>query len=45
VAAACYEVGAAWEAGREPLKAVPFYQKACTGGHAPSCDRVKKLGQ
>jgi TPR repeat protein len=45
VAAACHDVAAAWEAGREPLKALSFYEKACAGGHAPSCDRAKKLQQ
>jgi TPR repeat protein len=43
VAVACHEVGQAWELGREPLKALPYYQKACTAGHAPACERVKKL--
>jgi hypothetical protein len=45
VAAACHDVAAAWEGGRQPLKALPFYEKACAGGHAPSCDRAKKLQQ
>jgi TPR repeat protein len=45
VAAACYEVAVAWEAGRELMKAVPFYEKACAGGHAPACARMKKLQQ
>jgi hypothetical protein len=36
-------VAVAWEAGRELMKAVPFYQKACAAGYAPSCERTKKL--
>jgi len=27
------------------MKAVPFYEKACAGGYAPSCERTKKLQQ
>ena len=42
-APACHEVGAAWEAGHDPKKALGFYQKACAGGQAASCERVKKL--
>ena len=45
VAAACHEVAVAWEASRELMKAVPFYQKACAGGYAPACERTKKLDQ
>ena len=43
VAAACHEVAQAWETGREPMKALPFYQKACAGGVAPACERAKRL--
>jgi hypothetical protein len=45
VAAACHEVGLAWEAARDPMKALPFYQKACAGGHKPACTRVRRLEQ
>jgi TPR repeat protein len=38
-------VAVAWEAGRDPLKALPFYEKACAGGIAPACERAKKLKQ
>jgi TPR repeat protein len=43
VAAACHEVALAWDAGREPMKALPFYQKACAGGVAAACQRAKRL--
>jgi TPR repeat protein len=43
VAAACHEVAAAWEGGREPLKALPFYEKACAAGYTQACERAKKL--
>jgi TPR repeat protein len=45
VAEACCEVGQAWEAARNPMKALPLYEKACAGGHKPSCTRVRRLGQ
>ena len=45
VAPACNDVAAAWEAGREPLKALPFYEKACAGGYTQACERAKKLRQ
>ena len=43
VPAACHEVAQAWDTGHEPMKALPFYQKACTGGVAAACDRAKKI--
>jgi hypothetical protein len=36
-------VAQAWDAGREPMKALPYYQKACGGGIAAACERAKKL--
>jgi TPR repeat protein len=44
-AAACHDVAVAWEAGRDPSKALPFYEKACAGGVAAACDRARKLKQ
>jgi TPR repeat protein len=43
VGAACYEVGVAWEAARNPAKALSFYQRGCSGGDANSCAKVRKL--
>jgi TPR repeat protein len=45
VAPACHEVGLAWETARDPMKALPYYQKACNGGHKPACTRVRRLQQ
>jgi TPR repeat protein len=45
VAAGCYEVAIAWEGARDPLKALPYYQKACSGGHKAACTRVRRLQQ
>jgi hypothetical protein len=35
----------AWEAARNPMKALPFYQKACAAEFNPSCARVRRLEQ
>jgi len=45
VGPACHEVGLVWEATRDPAKALPFYEKACAAGHAPACDRARRLKQ
>ncbi len=42
-APSCYEVAAAWDAARDPKKALPFYDKACAGGQAAACERARKL--
>ena len=45
VAQGCFEVGKAWEAARDPVKALPFYKKACAAEHNPACSRVRRLEQ
>jgi hypothetical protein len=41
----CYEVARAWEAARDPVKALPYYKKACDGGLKASCTKVRRLQQ